>query len=449
MQRTINTLLIVLALILANTHLQGQITSPNPQETGITEFGDRFYIFCAVNEGASTGSLRAETPFGASSTFTWEKYDPQSNTFSPYGNANPNDTLVSNINNLGDGCYRVTVESEGNTTSFKAWVLNNWIRVTHTEIPDSTSYCDQFRIIADYDYAPLTIYNTQTGQSGSVRNPNIDFKTQWYQGSELVRSYISPSIYPPIASDSPVKYNLTIEDEFGCTAKGSVDYISKVTKADFSASPMSGEAVLEVAFSNNSINYDSTIWFFYKDTYAISMEIKESKGQPVDSVDFVLFDDAPVWKYDMAGNYIVRLVTVKVNETGNCYDTLYMAPGTFIDVEETLLEIPNVFTPNGDGINDVFIVKSKSLRSMNIRIYNRWGGQVHSWKYSNIQSSDYTIEHSVWDGRVGNRMATPGVYYYVIQYEGRSIEKDEEERRFGKTVKGTKTGFIHLFRGKN
>jgi len=74
---------------------------------------------------------------------------------------------------------------------------------------------------------------------------------------------------------------------------------------------------------------------------------------------------------------------------------------------------------------------------MSVRIYNRWGGLVHSWSYSNIRGRDYTYKHSVWDGRIGNRMASPGVYFYVIRAIGRDGAKQNKE------------GFVHLFRDKN
>jgi gliding motility-associated-like protein len=419
-----------------------QITSPSAAAEG-TRLGIDYYVFCSSGPGSARGSLLANTPFGINSTFSWELYRFNSNTFEPFGTPNPNDTLSSEISNLSDGLYRVTVEAEGNTSTFDAWVLNNWIDITNTEIPDSTSNCEEFKIEADYGYAPLNIIDIDTGDTVSVRNPNIDFEISWTQGGNLIRSYISPVIYPPIASDSPVRYDLSVEDEFGCIAESFVDYESKVTEAAFDVNPLSGEAVLEVTFTNNSINYDSVYWFFYKDTYIISKQIEEAEGEPVDSVAFILHDDSPVYSYEMSGQYKVRLVTVKLNDTGNCYDTLYM--DSFIDVDTTLIIVPNVFTPNGDGQNDYFIVRSTSLKSLDVKIYNRWGGLVHSWEYSNITSSDFTNEHSVWDGKIGNRMASPGVYYYVIRYEGRDIDRQHRRQR---PKRGKETGFVHLFREK-
>ena len=169
----------------------------------------------------------------------------------------------------------------------------------------------------------------------------------------------------------------------------------------------------------------------------IKKEAEENEGDVIDSIDFVLTDEAPVYDFEKTGEYRIMVSTVKLNNTGNCYDTLFMKPGEFILVDTSLVVLPNVFTPNGDGINDVYVVESRSLKSMTIKIYNRWGGLVHNWSYSNIRSSDYTIEHSVWDGKIGGRMASPGVYFIVV----RAVGRDNKERN--------QNGYIHLFRSKD
>lgn len=450
--------ILLIGILLLATVAKGQLISDDAVDAGTTEFGDLYFIFCAETRDDGVGDLSIESDFATASTFYWEKYDTVSNAFVEVTNTTINsDTLQSTILGLKDGCYRVTVESDGNSYTKQAWVLNNWIEMTYAEIPDSSSTCDGFKIWADYEYSPLTVYNTETGEKGSIRSTHNNFKYLWEQDGEPVSNELNPYIMNLIASETPVPYTLTISDDFGCTGVGSVDYNSKVPESAFTVDPMEGEAVLEATFTNSSINYDSTLWFFYKDDFRYSLEVQDANGAKVDSVDFVLYDDAPVYNYENSGQYRVKLVTVKINDTGNCRDTFYMEPGTYINVKESLVEIPNVFTPNGDGTNDVWMIKSQSLKSMNVKIYNRWGGLVYSWKYSNITSSDDTYEHLVWDGRIGKRMAAPGVYFYVVTWEGRDIYHDdptqEEQKvqltsRIGKPVKGTEKGFIHLFRQK-
>ncbi|MBN2806695.1 MAG: gliding motility-associated C-terminal domain-containing protein [Prolixibacteraceae bacterium] len=439
--KNIGLLLLFVLAALAGT---AQITAPSGTQFKVVNQYDS-YIFCASNETEAVGVLTATSHSGEPARFVWERYDPNTQVFSPF-QALTDSTLASTIRNLEDGGYRVTINDGHTVAVYFAWVLNNWIEVVYAEIPDTLSNCESFRILAEYEAALLMVHDTVTGTQVSARNSNSAFRSRWYQGSDLVASSLSPTIYDLIASNEPVPYRLELTDEFECTESISIDYDSKIPKSDFIYDPSEGEAVLEVSFTNNSINYDSTYWFFYKDAYRLSKAAEATNGGVVDSIEFILTDDMPVHRYEISGEYQVKLVTVKMNDTGNCYDTLYMVPGTFIKVDTSLIEVPNVFTPNGDGVNDALLIKSQSLRSMNVKIYNRWGGLVHSWKYSNITSKDYTYEHAVWDGRIGGRMAAPGVYFYTITYEGRDYDRDKDNGRFKRR---TEQGFIHLFREKN
>jgi gliding motility-associated-like protein len=444
--RIIFCLLPVFSLFFA-TVVKGQIISPNADFQDILA-KDTVYTFCTSKDNAAVGELTATSPFEGS-TFTWEVFDTLSMSFIPFNGSqiNSSDSLQSTIFNLGDGLYRVNISSGGNILPpYQAYLLNNWIEITKAEIPDSTSTCDGFQILGDFESAPLRYIDLTTNTVKSLLDPKRPFNFLWSKGVEPVSTSLNPYISPPEASKIPIVFNLTITDPygepFGCKSlpnQGSVEYISKVPKSEFGAEPLQGEAVLKVAFSNSSINYDSVMWFFYKSSDVIAKEVEENGGGIVDSINFVLFEDAPVYEYEWAGEYKVKVVTVHVNPTtGNCYDTMYMKPGEFIQVDTALVEAPNVFTPNGDGSNDNFVVKTQSLKGMKIHIYNRWGGLVHSWSYSNIRSRDYTYEHSVWDGKIGGRMASPGVYFYVITV----VRRDDKP---AKPIKG----FFHLFRDKD
>jgi gliding motility-associated-like protein len=68
--------------------------------------------------------------------------------------------------------------------------------------------------------------------------------------------------------------------------------------------------------------------------------------------------------------------------------------------------IPNVFTPNGDGKNDVFKINSNGLKSLNCVIYDRWGLKMYEW--DGINGS--------WDGNAKTGIAPDGTYFYIINY---------------------------------
>lgn len=83
--------------------------------------------------------------------------------------------------------------------------------------------------------------------------------------------------------------------------------------------------------------------------------------------------------------------------------------------EEVLIKnIPNIFTPNGDGKNDVFRIESNSdIEHLNVEIYNKSGRIIHRWEG----------EYGFWDGKNPNgTMAPNGVYFYSL-----FITKDGEK----------------------
>jgi gliding motility-associated-like protein len=81
---------------------------------------------------------------------------------------------------------------------------------------------------------------------------------------------------------------------------------------------------------------------------------------------------------------------------------------------ESSLEVPNAFSPNGDGINDYFnVYNTKSIVSFNAAIYNRWGQQLYSW---GIDEMD--CENCGWDGTYKGKHVRPGVYFVVVNAKG-------------------------------
>ncbi len=106
-----------------------------------------------------------------------------------------------------------------------------------------------------------------------------------------------------------------------------------------------------------------------------------------------------------------------------------------IKVEDSDLEIPNVFTPNGDGMNDYFMVEKSSLKFISVDIYSRSGVRVYSF----YAEGPILKEWYGWDGNVNDSSikASPGVYFYVIKALGWDDIKYE-----GKQYRG----FVYLYR---
>lgn len=80
---------------------------------------------------------------------------------------------------------------------------------------------------------------------------------------------------------------------------------------------------------------------------------------------------------------------------------------------EPTIYIPNVFTPNNDGLNDIFEVKGSYIENIEITIFNRWGNELYTWKDIN----------EGWDGTYQGKLVPDGTYIYLINVVFENREK--------------------------
>ncbi len=77
----------------------------------------------------------------------------------------------------------------------------------------------------------------------------------------------------------------------------------------------------------------------------------------------------------------------------------------------TQLFVPNAFTPDGDGINDVLMIQGTGIKLIkSFRIFSRWGELV--FERTNFQPGDAA---NAWDGKVRGKLATPDVFVYICE----------------------------------
>jgi gliding motility-associated-like protein len=75
----------------------------------------------------------------------------------------------------------------------------------------------------------------------------------------------------------------------------------------------------------------------------------------------------------------------------------------------TNCQLPTVITPNGDGINDVFVVSCPSSSPISFCVFNRWGIEVY-------RNENYGQNSNFFDGNYQGSPLPDGTYYYVIKY---------------------------------
>jgi gliding motility-associated-like protein len=99
--------------------------------------------------------------------------------------------------------------------------------------------------------------------------------------------------------------------------------------------------------------------------------------------------------------------TVEITEIStNCkyYKTIAISAFELLCDEPTLF-LPNAFTPNGDGENDILFVRGRIIEKLVLKIYNRWGALVFETNQQSIG----------WDGKYKTKLVDPGVFVYHLE----------------------------------
>lgn len=159
-----------------------------------------------------------------------------------------------------------------------------------------------------------------------------------------------------------------------------------------------GSAPLQVIFRANPEDADGySAYYEWRFT-------DETSGETF----LVRYEEETTYTFRESGSYSIELYITYVNGSDSIE---YSLDDAFtITITESKLEVPNAFTPNGDGVNDIFKVKDgyESILSFEAAVFNRWGKKLYEW----------TDIAGGWDGKSGGRDVPDGAYYLVIKARG-------------------------------
>lgn len=249
----------------------------------------------------------------------------------------------------------------------------------------------------------LICTNTLINLSGNATNSPIT-SWKWTLNPSTGFSFTQPDSNQnsQINFSTQGTYTITLSatNASGTGAANLVVNVNPSASANFSNSFGNTGMPVTVYFNNLSSNFSGSIWSF-------------GDGSPSITIN------SPSHGYAQTGIYAVQLIATNPN---GCHDTIQR---TIMVSDSSGISMPNIFTPNGDGINDVFLPQSTGLSKLDMRIYNRHGVLV-----SHIEKVN---QH--WDGRTTSGMeCSEGTYYFVLRASGLD----------GKTY--DLKGFVHLVR---
>ncbi|MFI5148445.1 MAG: PKD domain-containing protein [Bacteroidia bacterium] len=187
-------------------------------------------------------------------------------------------------------------------------------------------------------------------------------------------------------------YAVVVKNACGSAKDSSIVTVDAVT-AHFTPDSSSGYVPLPVIFTNNSsANAISWLWNFGDGSTATGSN--------------------PTHTFGAGGTYTVTLTVTDAQGCSSTYTEVIV-----VKELNSYLNVPNVFTPNGDGSNDVFLVKSSGISDFDMKIYDRWGVLITE-SVSALQG---------WDGRTkAGVLVSEGTYYFIINargHDGKTFDK--------------------------
>ena len=214
----------------------------------------------------------------------------------------------------------------------------------------------------------------------SVSNGTKPYNYEWINSNGVI---VGDSVN--LSNIGTGTYSLVVIDIHQCkdssSGSGFVIGSSVMPVANFIPSIQEGHAPLAVTFSNTSIEASAYSWDFGTNN-AVSTQVN------------------PPYTYTASGEYTVTLVAF--NNNGLCPDTIRKT--ITVDITETVI-VPNIFSPNGDGINDAFFITCTNAKTLHCDIFNRWGQLIYTLNALN----------QAWDGQLNNgNWAPDGEYFYIL-----------------------------------
>ncbi len=279
---------------------------------------------------------------------------------------------------------------------------------THTSISTSVvngcTYSATYNVASDFAEPPLTSTsftldcapNPTVGIFATITGTTTGFIYEWHVPPGALTSNLTSSM---LVTNTPGDYHVIVTNTInGCKSTIGIPVIIGSLTANFSATPDNGFAPLLVTFNNLS------------STSTGASSIISTWGYGNGAVTQTVYNTVPTSaSYTSSGTFTVILMVKK----GKCTAT---AMRTIVVDLPSKLEVPNVFTPNGDKANDIFRLRATNLKEVYIIIYDRWGTKVYEL------TSD--TGNFAWDGKnqFGKDCAA-GTFFYVLKATG----KDGEE----------------------
>lgn len=420
-----NLSLIVIMVFAYNVYGQFSVSSLNEyMQITMEQNIDAVFLFNGID--ATT-----EISYNGSANFEWRQY---------------NNSFVANTRNFSpdDATGYILYDKTNNQPLHYIWVIDYSQYPIALNSIITNGNCQKLTLNTNFDIPELVYYDKNNTRKTLKRTFTVDYtdyiyKDSLWQDDEKKSTHTAP--FAQIELEAPKKdVNICITgDNFAkemniTEASICIDYKAVAVESHI-------KATIEKRSGTNEYLRDNSVSGTVRGSGPLVVYLENQANSPV-----VAFYEWRVYRSSTPDNYFrysEENIRYSFNETGdytavlkvlNADGSCFSEDSVKINVLESMLDVPNAFSPNGDGFNDEFRVVFKSLKSYKITIYNRWGRVVY-------QSTDPS---KGWDGRIGRNVAASGTYYYVIEATG--TDRYSEGKYKDRNVMYNLKGHINLFK---
>ena len=154
------------------------------------------------------------------------------------------------------------------------------------------------------------------------------------------------------------------------------------------------QAPLTVRFAANPTETEGDVGYEWRFT-------REGEEKPF----MTRYEETTTYEFKQSGMTKVELYVTMAG-----YDEAELTATFSISITNSMLEMPNAFSPNGDGVNDIYKAKEnhKSILEFHAYIFSRWGHKIYDW----------TDINGGWDGTWNGKDVKDGTYYVLVKAKG-------------------------------
>jgi gliding motility-associated-like protein len=345
---------------------------------------------------------------GSASSYSWMTYG---------GTFVSTDSKISVEDNTG---YILTVDGG---TPYYIWVIDYskyLASLNSLTVFEGTDKCSSIALNFGGTIPDLVYYDKNNSKQTLTRQFNLSYADLEYSSGQWSGITRSQTVTAPISSiqvDAPYKdTSFTLSGDQYATLLGITASVASDTYTAIRVECHPDGSIIERDAANESGRKISTL----EGSGPLNVSLKSNANLPVTQFyewkiynvvspnNYLRYTDTDLrYVFNETGTYKVLLTVT--NSVGSCSYT----DSLNVIVSSSFIDVPNVFTPNGDGKNDQFRVSYRSIGDYKILLYSSWAGRVYT----------STDPAQGWDGRVGGRLAPPGVYYYLITATGTDGKK--------------------------